>query len=108
MAARWLPKSVYQRHKVIFRAPLDSFHLEPTPAYVRELLSEESLQRTGYFDAAQVAHWQKAFLKMRAGSFPRLSVEMGLTAVVATQLWHHQFIDASLCSLPAWQPPKID
>jgi hypothetical protein len=26
---------------------------------------------------------------------------MGLAAVVATQLWHHRFIDSSLTSLPS-------
>ena len=108
LAARWLPPSVYQRHKVIFRAPLDSFHLEPAPEYVNELLSEDSLRRTDYFDAAQVQHWRKAFQTLRPGSLPRLSVEMGLAAVVATQLWHHQYIDSSLASLPAWQPPTVD
>jgi asparagine synthase (glutamine-hydrolysing) len=29
-------------------------------------------------------------------------VEMGLTAVVATQLWHHLFIDPELADLPGW------
>lgn len=106
LAARWLPPSVYQRHKVIFRAPLDSFHLEPEPEYVNELLSDESLRRTGYFDAAQVHHWRKAYRTLRPGSLPRLSIEMGLAAVVATQLWHHQFIDSSLATLPAWQPSQ--
>lgn len=104
LAARWVPPEVYDRHKVIFRAPLDSFHLDPEPGYVRELLSEESLRRAGYFDVAQVTHWRKAFQKLRAGSLPRLSVEMGLTAVVATQLWHQQFVDAGLASLPAFDP----
>lgn len=101
LAERWLPKSVYSRHKVIFRAPLDSFHMEPEPAYVGELLSDESLGRTGYFDGDEVRKWRKQFRGLRVGSLPRLSVEMGLAAVVATQLWHHEFIDASLCSLPA-------
>jgi asparagine synthase (glutamine-hydrolysing) len=36
---------------------------------------------------------------MRAGSLPRLSVEAGLAAVVATQLWHHLYIDANLAEL---------
>jgi asparagine synthase (glutamine-hydrolysing) len=36
---------------------------------------------------------------MPAGSLPRLSVEMGLTAVVATQLWHHLFIGGKLAEL---------
>ena len=100
VAERWLPPEIARRHKVIFRAPLDSFHMDPEPAYVTELLSEESLCRTGYFDVAAVNRWRKEFRLMRAGSLPRLSVEMGLAAVVATQLWHHTFIDGSLASLP--------
>ena len=67
-----------------------------------ELLSEESLRSTGYFDPVEVKHWRTAFRKMRAGSLPRLSVEMGLTAVVATQLWHHLFMGDSLADLPDW------
>jgi asparagine synthase (glutamine-hydrolysing) len=100
LAKRWLPQSVYSRRKAIFRAPLDSFHIEPEPAFVAQLLSEESLRRTGYFDFAAVHHWRQAFRKMSVGSLPRLSVEMGLTAVVATQLWHHTFIDGALADLP--------
>ncbi|WP_395748900.1 asparagine synthase (glutamine-hydrolyzing) [Prosthecobacter sp.] len=100
LAERWLPPEIYNRRKVIFRAPLDSFHLDPEPQFVSELLSEESLRRTGYFDAKEVWYWRKAFREMRAGSVPRLSVEMGLAAVVATQLWHHTFIDGALAELP--------
>ncbi|MDR3404740.1 MAG: asparagine synthase (glutamine-hydrolyzing) [Chthoniobacter sp.] len=100
LAERWLPPSVYQRRKVIFRAPLDSFHMDPEPPFIGQLLSEESLRRTGYFDVAAVRHWRHAFRGMRAGSMPRLSVEGGLAAVVATQLWHHLYIDPSLADLP--------
>ena len=102
VAERWLPPKIARRHKVIFRAPLDSFHMDPEPPFVGQLLSEESLRRTGYFDVAAVHHWRKAFRQMRAGSLPRLSVEMGLAAVVATQLWHHLFIDGALSDLPTW------
>lgn len=102
LAERWVPKSVARRHKVIFRAPLDSFHLDPEPAFVADLLSDQSLRKTGYFDLAEVKRWRKDFRKMRAGSFPRLSVEMGLMAVTATQLWHHLFMGESLADLPDW------
>jgi asparagine synthase (glutamine-hydrolysing) len=95
-----VPPSVYKRRKVIFRAPLDSFHLEPEPEWVTQLVSDESLRRTGYFDPAAVRHWRKAYRELKAGSLPRLSVEGGLTAVVATQLWHHLHIDSSLADLP--------
>jgi asparagine synthase (glutamine-hydrolysing) len=100
LAERWLPASVYKRRKVIFRAPLDSFHMDPEPKFVGQLLSEESLRRTGYFAAAAVHHWRRAFRQMPVGSLPRLSVEGGLAAVVATQLWHHLYIDANLAELP--------
>jgi asparagine synthase (glutamine-hydrolysing) len=46
---------------------------------------------------------------MRAGSLPRLSIELGLTAVMATQLWHHLFISGNLAELPTFQgfvPPS--
>ena len=103
LAERWLPQSVYRRRKVIFRAPLDSFHLEPEPKFVAELMSEESLRRTGYFDVESVHHGRRAFRQLPAGSLPRLSIEMGLTAVVATQLWHHIFIDSDLMAEPLLQ-----
>src|SRR3954447_10599217 len=102
LAERWVPKSVARRHKVIFRAPLDSFHMDPEPPFVAQLLSDESLRKTGYFNLAEIKRWRTDFRKLRSESLPRLSIEMGLMAVVATQLWHHLFIDASLADLPDW------
>jgi asparagine synthase (glutamine-hydrolysing) len=102
LAERWLPPSVYQRRKAIFRAPLDSFHIQPEPAFVAQLLSKESLERTGYFDVAAVHRWRRAFRQLPAGSLARLSVELGLVAVVATQLWHHLFLGGKLAELPTW------
>lgn len=101
LAERWLPKEIAWRPKGMFRAPLDSFHLDAAPAYVDELLSEESLKRTGYFDIASVRHWRKAHRDLRPGSTARNSIEMGLSGVVSTQLWHHTYIDGSLAALPS-------
>ena len=61
-----------------------------------------SLRKTAYFDPAAVARWRADFRKMRTGSLPRLSVEMGLMAVAATQLWHHLFMGGGLAELPEW------
>jgi hypothetical protein len=69
-------------------------------AFVEQLLSAESRRRTGYFDAAAVRHWRECFRSLRAGSSQRTSVEMGLVGVLATQLWHHKYLDGSLCELP--------
>ena len=30
-------------------------------------------------------------------------MELGLVAVLATQLWHHTFIDPTLANLPDWR-----
>jgi asparagine synthase (glutamine-hydrolysing) len=100
VAQRWLPRSIAWRAKAMFRAPTDSFHTNRLPTFVDELLSPESLRRTGYFDVEAVQHWSTAFQQMRPGSTQRAMIEMGLVGVVATQLWHHTYIDASLADLP--------
>src|SRR5207249_1837541 len=97
---RWVPGEIAWRSKAMFRAPFDSFHLEHAPEFVNQLLSDEALRRTGYFDPRAVAHWRRAFREMRRSSSQRLSVEMGLAGVLATQLWHQTFIDDSLADVP--------
>src|SRR5207253_321884 len=92
VAERWLPKSIAWRAKAMFRAPFDSFHLDAAPPYVEQLLSAESLRKTGYFDVESVTHWRKAFKALRVNSSQRVSIEMGLVGVFATQLWHHTSI----------------
>ncbi len=67
VAERWLPRSVARRRKAMFRAPFDSFHLEQAPPFVGQLLSEESLRRTGYFQPEAVQHWRQSFHHLRNG-----------------------------------------
>jgi asparagine synthase (glutamine-hydrolysing) len=105
LAQRFLPRSIAWRAKAMFRAPTDSFHTTELPTFVDQLLSPESLRKTGYFDPEAVRHWSTAFKNLRPGGTQRTLSEMGLVGVVATQLWHHTYIDASLADLPAWSPP---
>ncbi len=105
LADRWVPRSIAWRRKAMFRAPLDGFHTTTLPTFVDQLLSPESLKKTGYFDIAAIGHWRNAFRTMRVGSNQRTMVEMGLVGVVATQLWHHTYIDGTLAELPAWSAP---
>jgi asparagine synthase (glutamine-hydrolysing) len=109
LAERWVPKSIAWRPKAMFRAPFDSFHGEngTMPEFVEQLLSEESLRKTGFFDAKAVAHWRKAFRNLGKRSGMRLAIEMGLVGVVATQLWYHSFVDASLADLPSSACPVL-
>jgi asparagine synthase (glutamine-hydrolysing) len=104
LGQRYLPHEVAWRPKGMFRAPLDSFFDHAVPPYVDQLLSKESLRRTGYFDAAQVRYWSEQVRQRRLGFRHRVPVEMGLVGVVSTQLWHHTYIDPSLADLPAWSP----
>lgn len=76
------------------------------PAYVEELLSEESLKKTGYFNVDSVKQWKQAVFEHRLGFRNRSSVELGLVGVFATQLWHHTYIEGNLCDLPSgWKKP---
>ncbi len=61
----------------MFRAPLDGFHLADPPAWVDQLLSAESLRKTGYFNPQAVALWRQAYRTLRAGSHTCVGVDMG-------------------------------
>jgi asparagine synthase (glutamine-hydrolysing) len=101
LAERWLPQTIAWRPKAMFQAPFDSLYSEPAPTFVEQLLSEPSLRKTGYFDLPSIRFWRQAFPKLRPGSARHFSVAIGLSAVVATQLWHHTFLDGSLADLPS-------
>lgn len=110
VAEKWLPKTMSRRRKAMFLTPWESLcppdnQGGSTPTYVEELLSPESLMRSGYFDAKNVARWRKDVRSLRRGSLLRTSIEMSLVGVVSTQLWHHSFIDGSLASLPTLAGP---
>lgn len=98
-AQRALPEAVAQRPKHMFRAPLAESFLAQPPAFVRELMSAESLARTGYFDVAQVRQ-DCELLAKSAGKGLGTFASLGLSGVVATQLWHHLYLGGGLCSLP--------
>ncbi len=102
VAERWLPKECAWRSKAMFRAPLDSFHLtdDKAPRWIAQALSRESLEKTGFFDVDAVLDWRQKLPTMGRG-LNRTSVEMGLVAVTATQLWHHLFISGDLTDLPS-------
>lgn len=98
-AERVLPQEVAQRRKHMFQAPLADSFLVNAPAFVRELVSEESLRRTGYFDIARARRDCELVAGKGSGDLGRFD-SLGLGGVVATQLWHHLFLGGGLCSLP--------
>lgn len=111
-AARWLPAEVALRPKAMFRAPFAATFLQNAPPYVQQLMSEEALKKTGYFDVAEV---RRQFSPGDGGtsaqgkdSKRRFFAEMGLAAVLATQLWHHLYLGGGLCELgvPDFSPAR--
>jgi asparagine synthase (glutamine-hydrolysing) len=117
VAERWLPRDIAWRRKTMFQAPRDSLfapgaHGEEVPKkwlmLVEQLLSEESLRRTDYFDPQKVRAALRKCEQLRPLSYLRLSLELGLAGVVSTQLWHHTFIDGSLAELPSLQGSATD
>ncbi|WP_020473265.1 asparagine synthase (glutamine-hydrolyzing) [Zavarzinella formosa] len=105
VARRWMPRETADRSKKMFRAPLDSFHMSDPklPKWIGQVLSEESLRKTGYFDPKAVIEWRKRLPSMRK-SLSKTSVEMGLIAVMSTQLWHHLFVSGDLAEIPSLIP----
>jgi hypothetical protein len=99
IAGRWLSPEVVRGRKAVLHAPLENFHAGAAPAFLEQLLSEESLRRAGYFESRAVAHWRGAVRQMRAGSLQRLSVEVGLLGVIAAHLWHQAYLEADLPGL---------
>ena len=108
LAARLLPPEVARRKKTMFRANLGkSFIGENHPTWVDDLLSDESLHRTGYFDPAGVRRACEAQRTLPRKSLRRFSLDLGLSAVISTQLWHHTYCGGGLADLPTWSPPVI-
>jgi asparagine synthase (glutamine-hydrolysing) len=119
VAQKWLPESVAWRRKHMFRAPMDSWIKETgdrgqgagdgrsppvetgglgSEGWIEQVLSPESLRQAGYFDPGAVASARQRLATMRRG-LGRTSLEMGLTAVTATQLWHHLYVSGDLCAI---------
>jgi asparagine synthase (glutamine-hydrolysing) len=106
VAARVLPASIANRPKTMFRADMSSTFLGPRrPAWVDQLLSPESLKKTGYFDLDGVARQRSWQTRIPRITPTRFVFDVGLTCVVSTQLWHHIYCGGGLCDLPTWQPP---
>lgn len=105
-AARWLPKEIALRPKAMFRAPFAATFLDNPPSYVHQLMSEESLKKTGYFDVAAVRRHFSSEQQGKEGKRGYFT-GMGLATVLATQLWHHQYLGGGLCELTQNDVPSI-
>jgi asparagine synthase (glutamine-hydrolysing) len=103
-----LPKEAAFRKKGMFRAPLAESFFINQPAYVRQLMSPEALNRTGYFDTDAVLRDYNAIATGQDKGINTF-LKMGLTGVLSTQLWHHLYLGGGLCELPdQWPRPVVE
>jgi asparagine synthase (glutamine-hydrolysing) len=101
VARKVLPTSIATRTKKMFTADLSPVLLgRERPRWVDQLLSPESLRRAGWFDAVAVSRERRLQSLLPPFTLRRVVMDATLTGVVATQLWHHQFISGGLCELP--------
>jgi asparagine synthase (glutamine-hydrolysing) len=108
VAARTLPPRIANRPKTMFRASRsEAFLDEHRPPWVDQLLSPESLRATGWFDPEGVARERAAQVRFPRITPKRIIMDLTLTSVVATQLWHHIFCGGGLCDLPVWTPAPM-
>ena len=89
-AGNHIPKSINERPKQAYRAPISSTFLgKNVPEYVNEILNEKTINDFGIFDAEQVANLRKKIIE------PNQQTEMNnmaLTGIISTQLIVKQFI----------------
>ncbi|MCA8987342.1 MAG: asparagine synthase (glutamine-hydrolyzing) [Planctomycetaceae bacterium] len=104
VAAHTLPKQIAGRPKTMFRAHLmQNFLGENSPPWARQLLSPESIRRTGYFSPQGIEQAIQVVQKGRARSLRRYVLDTGLMSALSTQLWHHLYIEPQLADLPDWR-----
>lgn len=93
-----LPPEIWQRTKRPYRAPIHrSFFHSHKPAYVRDMLSEESVKKAGLFNPLAV---KQLVEKVSAGKALGETDDMALAGILSTQLLHHRFTE----NFPAIKP----
>ena len=104
VAVRTLPARIANRKKTMFRASRSEAFLDQSrPRWVDQLLSPESLKATGWFDPEAVARERAAQVRYPRITPRRIIMDLSLTCVIATQLWHHIYLGGGLCELPTWE-----
>jgi asparagine synthase (glutamine-hydrolysing) len=104
VAARTLPARIARRKKTMFRASRsDAFLAHERPRWVDQLLSPESLRATGWFDPDAVTRERAAQIRYPRITPRRIIMDLSLTCVISTQLWHHIYLGGGLCELPTWE-----
>jgi asparagine synthase (glutamine-hydrolysing) len=101
VAQRVLPAALARRPKGMFKAK-SLCALGPLPRYCEQLVSPESLSKTGYFSVGKVQHERRLQRWLPALAPRRYVADAAFSIVVTTQLWHHLYLAGGLCELPSF------
>lgn len=102
-----IPDCITYRPKQPYRAPIRELFSPDAPAdYVDELLSEESLKRSGYFNAQKVSRLYAKFRNAPA-DFASEFQNMALIGALSTQILHQQFVAAPLRPASPIRPGRV-
>ena len=92
IARNIIPDELIDRPKQPYRAPISRcFFGKEAPDYVDELLSEDSLKKTGYFNPEKVSKLTSKCQRQK-GLILSERENMALVGILSTQLVDHQFI----------------
>ncbi|HEX2967709.1 MAG TPA: asparagine synthase (glutamine-hydrolyzing) [Bacteroidales bacterium] len=86
-----IPEDIISRTKQPYRAPVSNVFLsQSAPEYVREMLSEEQIRKTGIFDNRSIG---MALSRIRKSGTTSEMDDMLLTSVISTHLLFNQYIE---------------
>ena len=92
LGKRYLPESVWNRGKKPYRAPIHSCFLgQGAPVYVKDILSEMELKKSGVFNPKPVS---RLITKIENGGQIGETDDMALVGIISTQLLHQLFIES--------------
>ena len=101
-----IPDELIDRPKQPYRAPISRcFFGKGAPDYVDELLSEDSLKKTGYFNPKKVSKLTSK-CQRQEGRILSERENMALVGILSTQLVDHQFI-RNFPAYPVQEPENV-
>ena len=101
-----IPDELIDRPKQPYRAPISKcFFGASAPGYVEEMLSEEAIQKAGYFDSQKVAGLVNK-CRRQDGALLSERENMALVGILSTQLVDHQFIK-NFPARPIKEPKEV-
>lgn len=103
-----IPANITQRTKQPYRAPIrEAFFQDNPDGYVYDLLGEDYLKKTGYFNEKKVGHLVAKYQKINPAAANETQ-NMALVGILSTQLLHHQFVENfSGAAIAPVRPDKI-